>query len=90
MRFIILVGIILLSSGCSQEQQNRISRLGVNWLEGNYKVTFYEGNYKKEWLVLDGKVTSEAEKGYYYFWVKEGGKKKYVQTPIDRTIIEEF
>ena len=40
--------------------------------------------------VQDGKVTSEPEKGYYYFWVVEQGKKRYVQTPIARTYIEEI
>ena len=90
MKYIVLIVAILLSAGCSEEQQNKISRLGVSWMEGDYKVTFYEGTYKKEWVVRDGKVTSEAQKGYYYFWVKEGGKNKYVQVPIARTTIEEL
>lgn len=85
-----LVAIILLSMGCSEEQQNRLSRLGISWLEGDYKVTFYEGAHKKEWLVMDGKVTSDPQKGYYYFWVKQAGDKKYIQTPISRTTIEEL
>ncbi|PHS73503.1 MAG: hypothetical protein COB22_02085 [Cycloclasticus sp.] len=90
MRFIIISVILLLAAGCSEEQQNRISRLGISWMEGDYKVTFYEGSRKKEWIVLDSKVTSEAQKGYYYFWVTDGAKKKYVQTPIERTVIEEM
>ncbi len=90
MKYIALMAVLLLSSGCSEEQQNRISRLGVSWLEGDYKVTFFEGSHKKEWQVKDGKVTSDPQKGYYYFWVKEAGKKKYVQTPIERTVIEEL
>lgn len=91
-----LTGIILLSlavlflAACSQEQQNQISRLGVSWLEGDYKVTFVEGSHMKSWTVLDGKVTSEAAKGYYYFWAIEDGKKVYIQTPIQRTYIEEI
>ncbi|MEH6503449.1 MAG: hypothetical protein V7682_06050 [Cycloclasticus sp.] len=90
MKYITLMAVLLLSSGCSEEQQNRISRLGVSWLEGDYKVTFFEGSHKKEWLVMDGKVTSDPQKGYYYFWVQQAGKKKYVQTPIARTVIEEL
>jgi hypothetical protein len=90
MKHIFLIGLLLMLSACSEEQQNRISRLGVSWLEGDYKVTFYEGNHKKEWMIKDSKVTSEAQKGYYYFWVLDNGKKKYVQTPIDRTVIEEI
>jgi hypothetical protein len=81
---------MLLGSACSEEQQNKISRLGVSWMEGDYKVTFYEGSHKKEWIILDSKVTSEPQKGYYFFWVKNEGKKKYVQVPISRTVIEEI
>ncbi|MEW5009190.1 MAG: hypothetical protein RPR28_03690 [Cycloclasticus sp.] len=90
MRLLLLVAVLLLSVGCSEEQQNKISRFGVSWLEGDYKVTFYEGSHKKEWLLLDGKVTSDPQKGYYFFWVNVGGKNKYVQVPISRTTIEEM
>lgn len=90
MKIVLLVGLVLLLSGCSEEQQNRLSRLGVSWLEGDYKVTFYEGSFKKEWAVRQSKVTSESQKGYYYFWTMVDGKKKYIQTPIDRTVIEEI
>ena len=76
--------------GCSQEAQNRISRLGVTWLEGNYRVTFASGAHMKQWEVHDGKVTSEPGKGYYFFWAIENGKKMYVQTPIERSYIEEI
>ena len=81
---------LLIFTACSEEQQNKPSRLGVTWLEGNYKVTFVEGSHKKTWTVTDGKVTTEPEKGYYYFWTKINGKKMYVQTPIVRTYIEEI
>ncbi len=90
MKTILLLVILLLSIGCSEEQQNKISRFGVSWLEGDYKVTFYEGSYQKEWTVLDGKVTSDPQKGYYYFWVDVAGKQRYVQAPISRTVIEEL
>ena len=80
---------LLLLTACSQEQQNRLSRIGISWLEGDYKVTFTEGNFQKTWTVKDGKVTSEPAKGYYFFWAQENGKKFYVQTPIARTYIEE-
>jgi len=79
----------LLLAGCSEEQQNKISRLGVSWLEGNYRVTYADGSHVKSWIVRDGKVTSEPAKGYYYFWATEQGKKYYVQTPIGRSYIEE-
>lgn len=87
----VLIGILVLFiAGCSEEQQNKISRLGVTWLEGNYKVTYADGNHVKSWIVRDGKVTSEPAKGYYYFWVTSKGKKHYVQTPVARTYIEEI
>ncbi|MBI2802642.1 MAG: hypothetical protein HYX63_20580 [Gammaproteobacteria bacterium] len=85
------LGIVLALSlgGCSQEAQNKLSRLGVTWLEGNYRVTFASGSHLKQWEVHGGKVTSEPGKGYYYFWAIENGKKRYVQTPIERSYIEE-
>jgi hypothetical protein len=87
----IVASTLMLLGGCSQEQQNKLSRLGVTWLEGDYKVTFVEGSHVKSWKVLNGKVTSEPAKGYYYFWAKDdNGKKYYVQTPIIRTYIEEI
>jgi len=86
---VLLVGIGL-ASACTEETQNKISRIGVTWLEGDYRVTFAEGQHLKQWEVRDSKVTSEASKGYYYFWAVENGKKIYVQTPIERTYIEEI
>ena len=82
--------VLLLVEGCSEEQQNKLSRLGVTWLEGNYRVTYDVGNHVKIWDVIDGKVTSEPGKGYYFFWTRVDGKKRYVQTPIERTYIEEI
>lgn len=88
----LLILSLILLSGCSEEQQNQLSRLGVTWLEGDYKVTYADGAHVKSWLVKDGKVTSEPVKGYYYFWARnqETGKKYYVQTPIARSYIEEL
>ncbi|HHJ81390.1 MAG TPA: hypothetical protein ENJ65_07125 [Candidatus Tenderia electrophaga] len=93
MRLILIAVIattIMLLGGCSEEQQNKLSRLGVTWMEGDYKVTFAEGNHIKTWNIIGSKVTSDPQKGYYYFWARdENGKKFYVQTPIIRTYIEE-
>lgn len=87
---VIVLVVAVMASACSQEQQNKLSRMGVSWLEGNYQVTFVEGSHKKTWTVRDGKVTSEPAKGYYYFWAVEEGRKFYVQTPIVRSYIEEI
>ena len=86
------MGIVLAATvlaACSEDQQNKLSRLGVSLLEGNYSVTFVEGTHIQKWHVVDGKVTSDPGKGYYYFWAQQDGKKIYVQTPIIRTYIEE-
>lgn len=87
---LVVLPLLLLAGGCSEEAQNKLSRLGVTWIEGDYKVTFAEGSHVKSWEVRGGKVTSEPAKGYYYFWARVDGKKRYVQTPIDRTYIEEL
>lgn len=84
---ILLLGLV---TGCSEEQQNKLSRLGVTWLEGDYHVTYADGEHVKSWVVIDGKVTSDPGKGYYYFWATVNGKKVYVQTPIGRSYIEEI
>ena len=86
----LMAGPLLMIAGCSEEQQNKLSRLGVSWLEGNYRVTFVEGNHVRSWEVRDSKVTSEPAKGYYYFWTRQNGKRLYVQVPIARSYIEEI
>ena len=91
MKRIIVLGFLLMTlTACSEEQQNKFSRLGVTWLEGDYKVTFAEGAHIKTWIIKSGKVTTEPAKGYYYFWAIVDGKKRYVQTPIARSYIEEI
>lgn len=82
--------LLLASTACTEEQQNRLSRIGVTWLEGNYRITYADGEHVKTWIVRDSKVTSEPEKGYYYFWADVNGKGRYVQTPIARSYIEEI
>lgn len=90
MRKLLWLALFVFMAGCSEEQQNRVARLGVTWLEGDYRVTYADGSHVKSWEVRDGKVTAEPEKGYYYFWAIEQGKKIYVQTPIGRSYIEEI
>jgi hypothetical protein len=86
----VLLAALLSAAGCSEETQNRLSRMGVTWLEGDYRVTFAAGSHLLSWEVRSGKVTSEPDKGYYYFWATVDGKKVYVQTPIARSYIEEI
>lgn len=87
--FLITLLFVSVLAGCSEEQQNKLSRIGVTWLEGDYKVTYADGQHVKSWFVKNGKVTAEPAKGYYYFWADIEGKQRYVQTPIARSYIEE-
>ncbi len=89
-RLLIIFPLLIMLVACSEEQQNQISRIGVTWLEGDYRVTYAVDGHIKSWLVRDGKVTTEPGKGYYYFWATVDGKKVYVQTPIERSYIEEI
>lgn len=73
-------------TACTEDQQNQLSRKVVEYLDGNYQVTYANGSTSKTWIVRNGKVTSNP-KGYYFFWDE---KKHYVQTPIENTFIEEI
>ena len=35
------------------------------------------------------KLTSVPENGYYYFWATVNGNRRYIQSPIGLTVIEE-
>lgn len=73
-------------TACTEDQQNQFSRKAVEYLDGDYQVTYANGATKKTWIIKNGKVTSNP-KGYYYFW---DDKKHYIQTPIENTFIEEI
>ena len=81
------IAAVTLLSGC--EMYNKAKRGAVTLAGGNFKVTFAEGNFQRSWVVEGGKVTSNKAAGYYFFWATVNGKSKYVQVPVDRTIIEE-
>lgn len=86
MNLLKLFMLLALLTGCTQDQQNQLSRKMVEFLDGNYLVTYANGSTTKTWTIKNGKVTT-TDKGYYYFWDE---KKHYVQTPIENTFIEEF
>ena len=86
MKKISILFLLSLIAGCTQDQQNQLSRKVVELLDGNYRVTYANGNTEKTWLIKNGKVTT-SDKGYYYFWDE---KKHYIQTPIQNTFIEEI
>jgi hypothetical protein len=95
--WIIIIGVIIIGFYVwfkyfgSQEAQNKWARTRIAYVEGDYDVTYTDMNNVKIWQVRSGKVTSEGDKGYYFFWVKNSdGKMAYVQTPINRTYIEEI
>ena len=86
MKKISILFLLRLLTDCTQDQQNQLSRKVVEFLDGNYRVTYANGNTEKTWLIKNGKVTT-SDKGYYYFWDE---KKHYIQTPIQNTFIEEI
>lgn len=86
MKIIKLICLLLLLTACSQDQQNQLARKVVEYLDGNYQITYANGSTSKTWIVRNGKVTSNP-KGYYFFWDE---KKHYVQTPMENTFIEEI
>jgi major membrane immunogen (membrane-anchored lipoprotein) len=86
MKIINIISLLVLLIGCSEDQQNLLSRKVVEYLDGNYQVTYANGSTSKTWTVRNGKVTSNP-KGYYFFWDE---KKHYIQTPIENTFIEEI
>lgn len=86
MKFLKLIPLLLLLTACTEDKQNEIFRKAVEYLDGDYKVTYANGSTSKSWIIREGKVTS-SEKGYYYFWDE---KKHYIQTPIENTFIEEI
>ena len=86
MKALWLIILPALTVGCTQDQQNLLSRKAVEFLNGDYRVTYANGATEKTWIIKNGKVTS-TDKGYYFFWDEN---KHYVQTPIENTFIEEF
>ena len=86
MKHLKIIALLVLLSACTEDQQNQLSRKAVEYLEGDYKITYANGSTSKSWIIRDGKVTSNP-KGYYYFWDE---KKHYIQTPIENTFIEEI
>jgi hypothetical protein len=85
MKIFKLLGMLFLLTSCTQDQQNQLSRKAIEFLDGNYLVTYANGSTMKTWVIVNGKVTT-SDKGYYYFW---DSKKHYVQTPVENTFIEE-
>jgi hypothetical protein len=77
--------LFLLIIGCTQDQQNQLSRKVVELMDSDYLVTYANGTTTRTWKIKNGKVTS-TDKGYYYFWDE---KKHYVQVPIMNTFVEE-
>ncbi len=84
---LILVGYIFITG----DTENRIARLGVTYFDGDYVITHYGLSDTNVWLVINGKVTSEPDKGYYHSRViSTGNKTAYLQLPIANSIIEEY
>lgn len=74
------------------DRLNRISRMEVTYLNGDYTVTYSPMSGKEKiYNITNDKVTTEPGKGYYFFWAdRESGKgKRYVQVPTMFSSVEE-
>jgi len=89
---ILLLVLLPFFLSCTQDTQQKILRKKIEYFDGDFKVTFVSGGqHIKQWNVKNGKITTVAQKGYYFFWARdEQGKKFYVQTPIARSYIEQI
>lgn len=87
---VILIIMFITIVSCSQDSQQQLARKKIEYLDGDYNVTYTDQGIIKVWHVRDGKITSTPEKGYYFFWARnEKDKEFYVQAPINRVFIEE-
>lgn len=91
-----LIGVVailalIFSMGCS-ESLNKLSRSTDNLTGIDAKVSYIsDGKVVKTWTLKNSKITSGKDEagrtaGYYYFWDENN---RYVQLPINNTIIEE-
>ncbi len=80
---LLLIGGILVLSGC--DFFNRTERTLDTMLGGDYDVHIM--GHSAPYRVLNDKITSEPEKGYYIFYPTINGKKTLVQSPIALTTI---
>ena len=88
--FVMIIMILFIIVSCTQDTQQEIARKKIEYLDGDYDVTYTDQDIIKTWQVRDGKITSVPEKGYYFFWARNVRDKEfYVQVPINRTFIEE-
>ncbi len=87
----LIVAAVLIYFALPGDTENRAKRLGVSYFDGDYVITHNGFSGMNVWLVIDGKVTSEPEKGYYHTRAAGISKKTiYLQVPMANTEIEEF
>ena len=84
-KYIGLVFVVLSVYGC--DFINRSTRTMDIMLGGDYEV--HVQGFKTPFLVKNGKITSQPDKGYYIFYPIIDGKKRLVQSPINLTTIIE-
>ena len=89
---LVLVSSSLFLGACS-ESLNKLSRSTDNLTGIDATVSYIsDGKVVKTWVINNSKITSGKDEagrtaGYYYFWDEKG---RYVQLPINNTIIEEI
>jgi len=75
--------LIFLLTGC--DKINNVNRTMDTMLGGDFEV--HVGGCGIPYYVIDGKITSVPEKGYYVFYPLINGKETLVQSPINSTTI---
>lgn len=85
----ILLALIIVYMFIPSDVINKAARKQIEFIDGNYTVTYSQDSITKIYKIKSGKVTS-TDKGYYFFWAETPNGKKYRQSPIDKTLIEEI
>ncbi len=91
---VVIVGILITEfvvyKASTGDFMNRMSRKGIELKAHDYDVvTSLHGGHTETFKVVNGKITSEPEKGYYLFWATVKGDKKYIQVPIMCSLIKQ-
>ncbi len=87
---IVLLGSMYLMFFVKGDSVNRLEReVFISRGMDDFNVFVLNAGTQPKYYHAVTKVTSEIDKGYYFFWAEVNGKKVYVQSPIALTVIEQ-
>lgn len=87
---IVLIGSMYLMFFIKGDSVNRLEReVFISRGMDDFNVFILNAGTQPKYYHAVTKVTSEIDKGYYFFWAEVNGKKVYVQSPIALTVIEQ-